>query len=184
MRTLSRFFLTICFFACIVSSGLAQGNLTADQKNLLKAALDVSVGKQKLLHDYNSLKSTKKIALYNKMTALENPKAPPVYLTEADVPKIKKVKFILQNEAQLMDSTRNEDFLFLRVAQINQPVGDVGIVAVLGQWAIGKESRARGYVFKQAMAKNMLFRKVNGTWKFEKVLYEFPNLLDYKEDEF
>jgi hypothetical protein len=181
MNRLSKYFLLFFSFLCLTHTVFAQGILTREQKELMGAALNVAVGEQKTLPDYADFKSKKKIVLYNKMTSLEHPEEKPVYLTEKDVPELKKVKFLLQNEVQIMDTTRTEDLLFVRVAQIAQPEREFGVVTVMAQIALGTESRAKGFVFKQTKAQTMFFKKTNGSWTFERILTTFPNFTDFKD---
>lgn len=181
MKTLTRFSLLFCTVLGLTLSAAAQGVLSPDQKALMKAALNVAVGKQPTLPDYADISNKKEIVLFNKMTSLEHPDEKAIYLTEADVPEVKKAKLLLQNETQINDTTRKADLVFVRVTQIAQPESDFGVVTVLGQVALGADSRAKGYLFKQVKGQTMLFKKVNGDWEFQRILTTFPNLLDFKE---
>ncbi len=168
-------------FLCFAHTVFSQAVLSPVQKDLMRAALNVAVGKQHTLPDYADIPDKKQVVLYNKMTSLEHPEEKPIYLTDADVPEVKKVKLLLQNEAQIMDTTRKADLVFVRVTQITQPEGDYGVVTVLAQVALGADSRAKGYLFKQVNGQTMLFKKVDGDWQFQRILTTFPNLLDMKE---
>ena len=177
-------YFSICFTfllaLLLTKASFAQNaNLSEDQRALLREALKAAVSEPKTLPNYDLLPDKKEIVLFDKMVSLDDAAKAPVYLTKHDVLKIPKVKILLQTETEIFKE-RPQDLLFLRVMQINQPESDYAVVTVMAQYALGTESKQRGFLYKQTEGVTMLFKKTGGEWKYDKTITSLQNLLDYK----
>ncbi len=174
-------FLTCLFFTffLIAKTGFGQtAAFSPDQKALLAEALRVALVTEKNLPDYEFLPNKEKIDILDKMVSIEDRDKAPVYLTPEVLPAFEQVKFNLRNEAYFKKNKPKKNHLFIRLGQINQPEGDYALVHLYGQWQLGKKNRKRGLVSREAWGQTMLFKKTDGTWKFEKVVNKFPNLFE------
>src|SRR5688572_3903440 len=177
-------FLTF-LFVIILSLGLSNStkaqtaNLSKEELKLLKAVLETALEIEKNLPDYNSLLNNNEVFLLDKMVAMDDVSKAPVYLSAKQIPALKNIKFKLITEAELKDTTRQEDILFVRLGQITLPAEkeQPAITYILAQWAIGKNSKEKGFVHKQAFGNAMGFKKTKKDWEYIKTYYTFQNEL-------
>ncbi|KAA9332734.1 hypothetical protein [Adhaeribacter soli] len=166
-------FLSFTFKATAQQTGFSE-----NQKALLREALRAAVSTEKNLPDYNELKDKKKIYLLDKMIFLDNMDAPAYYMPKEVVPEFENVKFELISEKDLKNKKKNQDILYLRLAQINEPDQEYAVVHMLAQWRLGKKSKKKGFTYRESKGYSMLFKKTEKGWEFQKVVNLFMNLLD------
>jgi hypothetical protein len=154
-----------------------KANFSKDELILLKAVLETALVTEKNLPDYNSLPNKNEVYLLDKMISMDDASMPSVYLVQKQIPQLKTVKIKLITEAELKDSTRQEDILFIRLGQFNLPAEkeQPAIINIMGQWALGKESRNKGFVSKISYGNAMGFKRIKKGWEFIKTYYTFQN---------
>lgn len=181
MRYLPKFFLLVLAVLCLSNVAFSQTDkFSKEQKALLKEALHVALESEKNLPQYNELADKKKVILLDNMFSVDDYFKAPIFITPEVLPKLDKVKLELKTEAELKTIKQKKDLLFVRVGQINQPEGDFGFVHVFTQYLLGDDSREQGYVFRQAEAYTLLFKKEKGKWIYQKVINRFPNLIEQR----
>jgi hypothetical protein len=183
MNILNRFrLLSLAFFCLFALQAHSQTSaFSENQKILIREALRTAVSTEKNLPNYQDLRNKKKIVLLDKMVSMDNPDAPPVYLTKEMLPEFENVKFELQTEAEIKNKKRRKDLLFLRLTQLPDPDSNYGLAHVLSQYQLGKKSHKKGVTFRETRGYTLLFKKTDGSWKFEKVVNSFLNVLEVKE---
>ena len=181
MRYFPKFFLLLLAAIGFLHSASAQTDqFSKDQKALLKEALRVALETEKNLPNYQDLTDKKKVILLDNMFSVDDYFKAPIFITKKVMPKLDDVELELKTETELKNIKQKEDLMFVRVGQINPPQTEYGMVHVFGQWHLGEESRAKGYVFKQADAYTLLFKKEKGKWKYQKVINRFPNFIEQR----
>ena len=171
-------FLLFCFLA--VQTQAQTSAFSENQKILIREALRTAVSTEKNLPGYQNLPDKKKVVILDKMVSLENPDAPPVYLTKEMLPEFENVKFELQTETEIKTKKRRKDLYFLRLAQMPDPDSNYGITHILTQYQLGKKSRKKGLASRETRGYTLLFKKTESGWKFEKVVNSFLNVLEQK----
>lgn len=181
MRYFPKFFLPLLGALLIFSAASAQTNqFSKDQKALLKEALRVALITDKSLPNYQDLSDKRNIILLDNMFSLDNYFKEPIFITPKVMPKFDEINLQLKTEAEIKSIKQPQDLMFVRVGQINQPDAQFGFVHVFGQWHLSEESRAQGFVMKQAQAYTLLFKKEKGKWKFQKIINRFPNFIEQR----